>query len=293
MKALRRITVVTRISITFEGPGIDAEHGVSLEDFQRTVDHLHRAFRFTIADLMGADISQGRPPDAVRDQGALRLVATSPGSLVAHFDIGPALEGQMPMDDLSGEAVMALLESEGDSVARMPQAAADEIRLLSERLSSDISAVSLAGVESGKKLRVSRTVANRTTQASEEVDATLYGWLREVNWAKGTAQLHDYLGDGYINLAFGGTLALTMRQLATESVRVKGKGQFDRDGSWSKFTVSEVTAASGRHGPFSMKAFGENPSPKIFGVGPPPPQIRLTEEEFDSFVNAIKEGRKA
>ncbi len=212
---------------------------------------------------------------------------------MAHFDVGPALEGQIPMDDLSGEAVIALLESEENNGAGMPQPATDEIRLLGERLSSDISAVSIATAKSGKKLRLGRTVAHRTTQASEEVDATLYGWLREVNWAKGTAQLHDYLGDGYISLTFGEALALAMRQLATESVRVIGKGQFDRDDSWSKFTVNDVTAASGRHGPFSMEAFLENPSPKIFGVGPPPPQIQLTEEEFDSFVNAVKEGRQA
>ena len=44
--------------------------------------------------------------------------------------------------------------------------------------------------------------------------ALLHGWLKEVNWDKGTAQLHDVLG-GYTRLAFDSALSLDMPRLAT------------------------------------------------------------------------------
>ena len=75
-----------QLRITFEGPRV-SEDGLAVADLQKTLTHVQRAVRLMVGHLTGADPSRrGRPSKLVRDQSALRLVRTSPGSLVAELE---------------------------------------------------------------------------------------------------------------------------------------------------------------------------------------------------------------
>ena len=125
----------------------------------------------------------------------------------------------------------------------------------------------------------------------EPEEALLFGWLREVNWATGTAQLHDY-GGGYVPLRFDPALGDDMRRLATEYVEVRGKGRFDQGDGWTSVQVEQVSGTRSWREPFDIDAFLNNPNPKIFD-----PEkvvtIDISDEEFEDFLRAIHEGRDA
>ena len=93
----------TPLHVAFEGPRV-SEAGLSVEDLQKTLEHVQRAVRLMVGHLIGADPSpRGRPLKFVRDQSALRLVRTAPGSLVAELALSPPLGDQLLWDyGLSG-----------------------------------------------------------------------------------------------------------------------------------------------------------------------------------------------
>ena len=125
----------------------------------------------------------------------------------------------------------------------------------------------------------------------EPEKALLFGWLREVNWARGTAQLHDH-GGGYVPLRFEPALGDDMRRLATEYVEVRGKGRFDQHDRWTTVKVEQVSGTQSWRDPFDIDALLNDPNPKIFD-----PEkvvtIDLSDEEFEDFLRAIHEGRDA
>ena len=126
---------------------------------------------------------------------------------------------------------------------------------------------------------------------SEPEDAILFGCLREVNWATGTAQLHDD-GGGYVALRFEPALGDDMRRLATEYVEVRGRGRFDKHDGWTTVEVEQVSSTRSWREPFDIDAFLNDPNPKIFD-----PEkvvtIDISDEEFEDFLRAIHEGRDA
>lgn len=119
-------------------------------------------------------------------------------------------------------------------------------------------------------------------------DALLYGWLREVNWAKRTAQLHDYDG-GYVQLRFGPGLAGDMLRLATQYVEVRGSGRFNAKDEWTIVDVRELRATRSWSEPFDVGALLNDPAPKIFDPRAMEP-IGITEEEWRLYDQAIREG---
>ena len=142
-----------------------------------------------------------------------------------------------------------------------------------------------------KDARAARKSPAQTTPAEQEEKALVYGWLREVNWAECTAQLHDF-GDGeHIKLSFDSALADDMRRLATEFVRVQGKGRIDEETDrWSGIEALEISPAGASSEPFNLEKFLNNPNPKTFDPDKVV-KINLSDEEYDSFIQAIKAGR--
>ena len=282
--------MTTSIDITFEGPDISAGRGVELDVVVKVVKAFRTAVESIVADVPAAGASR----DSTARVTSPRLTAILPGSVVTRIDFGPEVDSQAPLLDVVEGALDRIMRWQSDGEEPLPPAAATALQSIGEHLTADIERVTIRRPGTKATLQCPRRArTERRTKPKEEVDATLYGWLREVNWAKGTAQLHDYVGDGFIRLVFAAPLAQIMRELATESVRVKGTGRLNRDDSWATVMVTDITAASGQHGPFDVQAFLNNPDAKLFGAGQPPPQIVLTDEEFDSFNRAIREGRKA
>ena len=119
-------------------------------------------------------------------------------------------------------------------------------------------------------------------------EALLYGWLQEVNWAMGRAQLHDYTG-GYVALRFEPALASDMLQLATQYVEVRGRGRFNKDDEWTSVQVEGVSGTRSWREPFDLDAFLNDPNPKIFD----PEKVVTVSEPFDvdEFIRTSHEGR--
>ena len=122
-------------------------------------------------------------------------------------------------------------------------------------------------------------------------EALLYGWLREVNWDKRTAQLHDY-SDEYVSLRFDDALDDEMLRLATQYVEVRGKGRFNSRDEWTAVHVEHLSETRSWSEPFDLEVFLNEPDPKIFDPDKVV-TIDLTDEEWEAFDRAIREGREA
>ena len=122
----------------------------------------------------------------------------------------------------------------------------------------------------------------------EPETALLHGWLKEVNWDKGTAQLHDVLG-GYTRLVFDSALSLDMQRLATQFVEVRGSGRLDADDDWTSVHVEGISGTPSGREPFDLDAVVNDPNPKLFD----PDRMVTAREPFDvdEFVRVIHEGR--
>ena len=137
---------------------------------------------------------------------------------------------------------------------------------------------------------VSHAASGAGPRADAE-EALLAGWLKEVNWHRGTAQLHDAAG-GYVNLRFDPLLADEMLRLATQYVEVRGSGRFDDQDEWITVHVEQLQETATRSETFDLDVFLNNPEPKRFNPEAVVP-IDLTDEEWEAFNRAIREGRKA
>ncbi len=119
--------------------------------------------------------------------------------------------------------------------------------------------------------------------------ALVEGRLMEVNWACGTAELHD-IPQRIVPLRFDPTLNDDMRRLATQYVEIRGRGRFNDNDEWDIIYVEQITGTRSCSEPFDLEAFRNDPNPKIFD----PDKIvtiDLTEEEWEAFHRAICEGR--
>lgn len=276
------------LSVTFEGPGTDS--GVPLEDLQKTFQHLQDAVRITVEHLSGSDAPRrGRPSNAVRQASGLRLRGTTPGSLTAELTLPPPTEGQLFDNDIGQRALEAILgfDGDGDSKGSVPLAAADQLRAIGADLSSAVSSVWLG--DSRDKRRVRFECGGRRTRVAGPTEAAvLHGWLREVNWERGTAQLHDNVG-AYVALRFDSAFDDEMVRLATQYVKVSGTGRFNKHGDWMTVTVDSIRDTRSWDKPFDLSSLTEEPSGTVFD----PEAVVTTEEHFDveDFIDAIHRAR--
>ena len=116
------------------------------------------------------------------------------------------------------------------------------------------------------------------------------GWLKEVNWKEKTAQLHRSAGR-HVVLRFDPALDEKMRELANQYVGVSGTGRIGKGDQWGRVVVQEIQPTHPAE-PFDHEQFLTDPNPQLFE----PDRlvtIDLTEDEWISFRNAIREGREA
>ena len=95
-----------------------------------------------------------------------------------------------------------------------------------------------------------RPAAARTT--TDVTEALLQGWLYEVNWDRGTAQLHDYSGE-YVQLRFAAEFNEDMLRLATRHVEVRGRGRFNENSKWTTVEVQHLNAARSWNDPLDVE----------------------------------------
>ena len=127
--------------------------------------------------------------------------------------------------------------------------------------------------------------------ADDAVQAAVGGRLRDVNVEQRTAQLHEYGRPDHIPLRFGPALDAEMRRLETQYVEVRGTGCIDDDRDrWIEVWVEELRETRSWREPFDLQAFLDDPNPKLFDSDKVP-TIDLSDEEFESFLDAIRIGR--
>ena len=82
-----------------------------------------------------------------------------------------------------------------------------------------------------------------------------------------------------------------MRRLETQYVEVRGAGRIDDDRDrWIEVWVEELRETRSWREPFDLQAFLDDPNPKLFDPDTVP-TIDLSDEEFESFLDAVRIGR--
>ena len=274
--------------VTLDGPGV-GESGVALDTFTVVLDRIQSAMRLMVGHLGGRQPSPGQPPNWVRDQSRMRLTATRSGSFVAQLTLEPSPDGQTDMFGYGPRAFEAILEWDGRENSTLPPVVADELQQAASSLPSDVR-LWLGDGDDSRKVEVGRTV--REEKLAPQADAAvLEGCLKEVNWDRRTAQLHQF-GGAYARLRFDAELDDEMLRLATRHIEVRGRGRFNRNDEWMTVDVEQVRETRSWQQPFDLEAFHNHPNPKIFD-----PEkivaIDLTDEEWETFDRAIREGRDA
>ena len=277
-----------QLVVTLDGPGI-GESGVPLDAFTAVLDRIQSAMRLMVGHLGGREPTPGQPPSWVRYQSRMRLTATRSGSFVAELTLEPSRDGQTDMFGYGPRALEAILGWDGREDSALPPMVADELQQAASSLPPDVQLWLGDGGDS-RKVEVGRT--DRVDRLAPQADtAVLEGWLKEVNWDRRTAQLHHF-GGGYVRLRFGAELDDEMLRLATRYIEVRGRGRFNRNDEWTTVDVEQVRETRSWQQPFDLEAFRNHSSPKIFDPEKIVP-IDMTDEEWETFDQAIREGRDA
>ena len=264
----------------------DSRPGGLVPEVVTALDGIQDAVRLMVQHLGDREKGPGQPPKWIRDQSTLRLVEVRPGSFIADLEVEAPPDSQSYLDDFGNRAIEALQEWEGMQASTLPKDVEDTLHSTAAKLSDG---VRLWFGDRGNPHRVEiqrRPAVARTTTGVTE--ALLHGWLYEVNWDKGTAQLHDYSGD-YVQLRFAEELHEDMLRLATRHVEVRGRGRFNDNDKWTTVEVQRLNAARSWNDPFDVETFLKDPNPKIFD----PDRVVTTSEPFDvdEFIRSIREGR--
>lgn len=228
----------------------------------------------------------GRPPQWVREQSALRFSGARTGSLVLDVELERPPSGQGYLDGYGTQAISAIRDWDGSEDSTLPRAVTDRLYETASAVPEDVR-LWIGGSDDGPKVEVKRRDQGARRQRQDE-EALLQGWLREVNWDRRTAQIHDYTGR-YVRLRFDGALDGEMLRLATQYVEVRGVGRFDKDDEWTSVEVEQLSEARSASEPFDLDAFLNDPNRKFFD----PDEVVTTSEPFDvdEFLRGIYEAR--
>ncbi len=275
-----------RLDVRFETSGAHA--GVPLEDFEKTLARVQRAVRLMVRHLAGAPAKSGRPPEWLRFESNLRLLGTAPGSLVVELEQSAGPDQQRELTGYGQTAIDSILDWSPDDEALLPADVADELRAIASEVSSEISAVHVHDADRIRQVRIGRSDCDPRTQKGIRDTAIVEGQLLEVNWDKGTAQLHRY-GDRYVRLRFAADLGEEMRGLATRYVRVEGEGRFDQDGDWTSVAVKHISATRSWQASGNLDEFLKRATTNVFERG----SLTCASEPFDvqDFIQTIHEAR--
>ena len=263
----------------------DSRPGGLVPEIVTALEGIQDAVRLMVQHLGDREKGPGQPPKWIRDQSTLRLVEVRPGSFIADLEVESPPDGQSYLDDFGNRAIEALQEWEGQA-STLPEHVEDTLHSTAVKLSDGVR-LWFGDRDNPHRVEIQRrpAVARTTTGVTE---ALLHGWLYEVNWDKGTAQLHDYSGD-YVQLRFPEKLHEDMLRLATRHVEVIGRGRFNDKDKWGTVEVQRLNAARSWNDSFDVEAFLNDPNPKIFD----PDRVVTTSEPFDvdEFIRGIREGR--
>ena len=263
----------------------DSRPGGLVPEIVTALTGIQDAVRLMVQHLGDREKGPGQPPRWIRDQSTLRLVDIRPGSLIADLEVEAPTNGQPYLEDFGNRAIEALKEWDGSQASTLPKDVEDTLHSTAAKLSHGVR-LSLGSIDNPHRVEISRRPAARKTKGV--VDALLNGWLYEVNWDKGTAQLHDYSGE-YVQLRFSEEFSEDMLRLATQRVEVRGSGRINDSDSWTTVEVQQLRAAGSWSDPFDVETFLNDPKPKIFD----PERMVTTREPFDvdEFIRGIREGR--
>ena len=263
----------------------DSRPGGLVPEIVTALEGIQDAVRLMVQHLGDREKGPGQPPKWIRDQSTLRLVEVRPGSFIADLEVEAPPDSQSYLDDFGNRAIEALQEWEGQA-STLPEHVEDTLHSTAVKLSDGVR-LWFGDRDNPHRVEIQRrpAVARTTTGATE---ALLHGWLYEVNWDKGTAQLHDYSGDD-VQLRFPEKLHEDMLRLATRHVEVIGRGRFNDKDKWGTVEVQRLNAARSWNDSFDVEAFLNDPNPKIFD----PDRVVTTSEPFDvdEFIRGIREGR--
>ena len=230
----------------------------------------------------------GRPPQWVRDQISLRFKGTRPGSVVADLELERPPDGQAYLDDYGAQALAAIRDWDGSEDSTLPRPVVDRLHAAACALPEEVR-LWVGGPGDAGRVEIKRRY--RAPREPHAEEALLYGRLREVNWDRGTAQLHDYTGH-YVGLRFDSALNEDMLRLATQYVEVRGTGRFNERDVWTTVHVERLADTRSRSEPFDLEAFLNDPNPKLFDPDVVA-AIDLTDDEWAAFDRAVREGREA
>ena len=269
--------------VTFEGAGTD-KGGVGVDCLTATLSAVQDAARIVANDLAARSPDAANPP---KDAAAMRFVAVSEGSFAAQLALESA-DGGERADNYGARAIDSILSWDGGyEDSTLPSEAVKILHEIHRALPMDMQ-VWLGGSENRRMVEIKRVI-HAVKTASEPERAILHGWLKEVNWAKRTAQLHRYGDTGYVSLRFEESLDREMVRMATRYVEVKGVGEFDDAENWTTVRVDAIKAADTGGEPFDLDAFLNNPNRKIFRSED---VVRASEPfDVDAFNRAIRRGR--
>ncbi len=279
-----------QLHLIFNGPNI-REEGVSLDDLQKTLRHMQTTVRLMVSHLAGYT-KQGRPSWLQRESN-LRLMGTSPGSLVAELGLAPS-DGYNLMKGYGQRAIDHIIGSGSENARSLPENVADELFRIGTDLSPEITLVQLVDPLSGRQVEFRRREATAMRVAKNPLSdrttekALLYGWLKAVDWEERTAKLSRYQARP-VNLLFTADYDRQMLRTAMQHVEVRGQGRFDSSDQWYSVQVEEIRATRSWNEPFDMDAFLNAPNPKIFRSD----EVVRADEPFDvdEFIRVINEGR--
>ena len=264
----------------------DSLLGGLVPDILTTLAGIQDAVRLMVQHLGDRDRGPGQPPKWIREQSTLRLIDTRFGSFTADLVVESPPDGQHYLDDFGNRAIQALNEWDGKGQSTLPKDVVDALHATAAKLSDGVQ-LWFGDAENPHMVEIQRkAAAPRTT--SDLTDALLHGWLYEVNWDKGTAQLHDF-SENYVQLRFSEHLHEDMLRLATRYVEVKGRGRFNDSDQWTSVEVHQINATRSGTEPFDVGAFLNDPNPKVLN----PAKVVTTSEPFDvdEFILGVREGR--
>ena len=277
----------SKLNVTFEGP--DIHNGTSLDDFQKTLDHVQTALRRMIQHLRGEGSS--RLLKSAKQMGSLRIVGISPGSVVAELELPTPQHDQVGSEKHGQRAIDEILSWEGEDDDSLPQDVAEELQAIGINVSEDVDTVRLGNPSHGKSVLIKRKPkpARRRRRASQTIDAILFGSLKEINWDKGTAQLHRFNDKKHVPLRFHTDISDNMQRLATQFVKVTGYGRLNAGDQWTIVIVELIEPTRPDSVEYEIDDFLNDPNPKLFDPG----SVVVASEPFDVdiFIRDIHNAR--
>ena len=250
------------------------------------LEGIQNAARLMVQHLGDREIGPGQPPRWIRNQSILRLVEVRTGSFAADLVVEAPQDGQSYLDDFGNQALLALQEWDGTKASSLPDSVEDALHSTASKLPDGVR-LWFGNNENPRRTEVKRKPAVAPT-TSGVTEALLRGWIYEVNWDRGTAQLHDISGE-YVQLRFSEEFSDDMLRLARQHVEVRGRGRFNDNDKWTTVEVEHLNSARSWSDPFDVETFLNDPNPKTFD----PQSVVTTSEPFDvdEFIRGIREGR--